>query len=56
VKSGARIRGRVTMLSVERKEAGRTLVKWRHTVEIEGSERPALVAEVLSLMVAAETP
>jgi len=55
VKCGARIRGRVTLLSVERKEGGRTLAKSRHTIEIEGSERPALVAEVLTLMVAAET-
>jgi acyl dehydratase len=50
VPSGSRIRGRITLLSVERKEAGRVLLKSRHTVEIEGGDKPALVAEVLTLL------
>jgi acyl dehydratase len=51
VPSGSRLRGRITLLSAERKEAGRILLKSRHTVEIEGGDKPALVAEVLTLLV-----
>jgi acyl dehydratase len=52
VRAGARIRDRIALVSVERRDGGRVLVKSRHTIEIEGGDKPALVAEVLSLMVA----
>ena len=52
VRAGARIRDRVVVLSAEEKEPGRMLVKARHTVEVEGEEKPALVAETLMLLMA----
>ncbi len=51
VKTGARIRVRVTLLSVTNKGASRTLLKTQNTVEIEGEEKPALIAETLSLLI-----
>ena len=55
VKSGARIRDRVVLMSAEEKGAGRVLVKTQNTVEIEGEVKPAMVAEALSLLMAART-
>jgi acyl dehydratase len=52
VKAGARIRTRIKLLSAERKDGGRLLLTTENTVEIEGSHKPALVADVL-VMVAA---
>jgi acyl dehydratase len=52
VKAGSRIRTRVQLLSAEDKGPGRVLIKTKNTVEIEGEEKPALVAEMLVLMVA----
>ena len=51
VKAGARIRVRVMLLSITDKGAGRTLLKTQNTVEIEGEEKPALIAETLSLLI-----
>jgi acyl dehydratase len=53
VPAGARIRGRIELLAADAKENGRVLLKTRHTVEIEGKDRPALIAEVLTLLVPA---
>jgi len=50
VTSGSRIRDGVEITSVKETPKG-YLVSTRHTVEIEGSERPALVAESLGLWV-----
>lgn len=50
VKSGARIRDRVTLVAVEDKGNGRVLLTSRHTVEIEGEEKPALVADTLAML------
>jgi acyl dehydratase len=52
VPSGSRVRGRVTLDSVEEKAPGQWLLRHTVTVEIEGQDRPALVAEWLGLMVA----
>jgi acyl dehydratase len=52
VKAGARVRDRIVLLSAEEKEPGRLLIKARHTLEIEGEEKPALVAEALVLLIA----
>ncbi|WP_017590978.1 MaoC family dehydratase [Nocardiopsis potens] len=50
VTEGSRVRDAVRLL--EAKETGKGLLfTMAHTVEIEGAERPALVAESLSLMV-----
>jgi acyl dehydratase len=51
VKVGSRVRLRVTPLSVDPRPDGSLLVKNRMTVEVEGSEKPALVAETLSVAV-----
>jgi len=51
VKSGARIRTRIKLLSAEAKDGGRTLLTTENTVEVEGTHKPALVANAL-LMVA----
>jgi acyl dehydratase len=53
VPSGSRVRGRIELVSADRKQPGRVLLKTRHTVEIEGKEKPALIAEVLTLLVVA---
>lgn len=50
VTSGSRIRDGLEIISVQENPKG-YLVTTRHTVEIEGSERPALVAEALALWV-----
>jgi len=47
VKSGARVRLRTVLLSMEQKGPGQYLLKASNTVEIEGGEKPALVAETL---------
>ena len=51
VRAGERVRMRSTLLSFEEKEPGRYLMKTANTVEIEGEERPALVAEALVMLV-----
>jgi acyl dehydratase len=50
VKAGKRIRNRVVLMSVEDKGPGR-LLKTQNTVEIEGEDKPALVAELLFMIV-----
>ena len=44
VKSGSRVRARFTLAGYEKLEGG-VQVTWSTTVEIEGSEKPALIAE-----------
>ena len=51
VKSGARVRLRVTLIGVERKTDGSLILKTGNTLEIEGSDKPALIAESLALVV-----
>ena len=50
VKSGARLRGRFTLDSVEEKAPGQILFRHAVTVEIEGQEKPALTAMWLGLI------
>jgi acyl dehydratase len=52
VKAGARVRDRIVLLSAEEKGPGRMLIKARHTLEIEGEEKPAMVADALMLLIA----
>jgi len=52
VKAGARVRNRVTLISVEKKSGGRIIVKTMNELQIEGEEKPALVAETLAMLVA----
>jgi acyl dehydratase len=53
VRAGARVRDRVTLLTAEEKGPGRVLVKAQHTIEIDGEDKPAMVAEALAMLVAA---
>ncbi|MCA8868757.1 MAG: MaoC family dehydratase [Rhodobacteraceae bacterium] len=54
VKVGSRIRSKVELQSVEDKPGGRYLCQYRATVEIEGEETPALIAEQLAMHVIRE--
>ena len=49
VPAGSNVRGRFKLLSAEDKGGGRWLLKHELTVEIEGAEKPALIAEWLSM-------
>ena len=51
VVSGARIKDRAVLLNVEQRSDGTLLMASRHTIEIEGKEKPACVAEVLNLLI-----
>jgi acyl dehydratase len=50
VRSGARVRGRFVLDSVEEKGPGQLLMRHQVTVEIEGQDKPALSALWLGLM------
>lgn len=52
VKAGARVRNRVTLMSAEKKEGGRIIIKTMNELQIEGEEKPALIAESLAMLVA----
>jgi acyl dehydratase len=49
VKVGQRVRARSVLASVDEKRPGQWLLKQNVTVEIEGEEKPALVAEFLMM-------
>ena len=53
VRAGKRVRAHVTIASVDRKDDKRFLVKQSVSVEIEGEETPALVADWLAMMITA---
>ena len=53
VRVGKRIRCRQKVLEVAKKNPGQWLMKTAVTVEIEGEETPALVAEILTMLVVA---
>lgn len=55
VRAGARIRGRLKLMSVEEKSAIRIALRYAATVEIEGEDKPALVAEWLVMQELAES-
>ena len=52
VKAGARVRGRLAIASAEPQGEGNVLLKTQCTLDIEGEAKPALVAEILCLLVA----
>ncbi len=49
VRVGSRVRLGLTLLDVNEKNPGQWLIKARATLEIEGQEKPAYIAETLSL-------
>lgn len=51
VKVDSRIRAHAVLQEVEAREHGQTLLKTRFTIEIEGQEKPAMVADILSLFI-----
>ena len=51
VKSGAKIRARFVLASAEEKKPGNYLLKQNVTVEIDGEDKPALIAEWLGMTV-----
>lgn len=48
---GARVRLHVKLLGFDRKDNGQFLMKAENTMEIEGSDKPALIAESLAILV-----
>jgi acyl dehydratase len=51
VRVGDRVRARQTILEAAMRRPGQWLVKTRATVDIEGREKPALIADLLTLYV-----
>lgn len=51
VKAGARVRARATLLSAKTQASGHTLLKLDCTLDIEGEDKPALVAEMLCMLI-----
>lgn len=50
VKAGSRVRLRASLMSFEQKAPGQYLMKCSNTMEIEGEEKPALIAETLAML------
>ncbi len=50
VRVGSRIRLRMELVEASEKRPGQHLIKTRNTIEIEGEDKPAMVAETLSLL------
>ena len=46
----ARVRSRMVISGIEEKQPGRVLMTTTHTIEIEGQENPACIAETLTLL------
>jgi acyl dehydratase len=51
VKAGARVRARAKLRSAEAQDDSRMLMRLDCTLEIEGEAKPALVAELLCLLI-----
>ena len=51
VKAGSRVRARQVLLKAVERKPGHWMLKSRITLEIEGEEKPALMAETLSIIV-----
>jgi acyl dehydratase len=51
VKSGARVRARAVLASAQAQDGGRLLLKVDCRLEIEGEEKPALIAETLCMLI-----
>jgi acyl dehydratase len=51
VKAGARVRMRAKLASADQQKGGRVLLKLQSTVEIEGEAKPAVVADLLCMLI-----
>ena len=56
VKAGARVRTRATLTGADRQDGGRMLLKLQCTLEIEGEAKPALIADVLCMLIGQRNP
>jgi acyl dehydratase len=50
VVSGAKIRDRIVLTALEEKPGNRILMTQTHTIEIEGQEKPACIAQALAMI------
>jgi acyl dehydratase len=50
VVSGAKIRDRIVLAGLEEKPGNRILMTQTHTIEIEGQEKPACIAQALAMI------
>jgi acyl dehydratase len=50
VRAGKRVRNHIRLLAVEEKEGGWYLLTTGHSIEIEGEDKPALVAQALAMI------
>jgi len=50
VRTGSRIRNRAVLKKIEKRGFRKVLVTVENTIEVEGAEKPAMVAEVLGLI------
>ncbi len=55
VPAGGRVRLRVVLDTIEERNDGQLLVRTKNTVEIENSDKPALIADALALLVPRKT-
>jgi acyl dehydratase len=55
VRTGSRIRAKFVLMSIDEKNPGQYLIKQQATVEIDGQDKPAMIAESLSLAVTGQT-
>jgi acyl dehydratase len=54
VLAGARVRLRVVLAGIEARDGGQVVMKTQNTLEVEGAQKPALVAETLALLIPAK--
>jgi acyl dehydratase len=54
VKVNSRVRGRIVLSDVTEKNPGQFLFNWQVTVEIENEEKPALIAQWLTMTIIGE--
>jgi acyl dehydratase len=54
VPAGARVRLRVVLAGIEPREGGQAILRTQNTLEVEGSQKPALIAETLALLIPAK--
>ena len=54
VPAGTRVRLRVVLAGIEAREGGQVVMKTQNTLEVEGAQKPALVAETLALLIPAK--
>src|SRR6266436_9155594 len=53
VPAGARVRLRVVLTGIEPRDGGQMIMRTQNTLEVEGAEKPALIAETLALLIPA---